>query len=103
MNPFDRPPKDASRLLLINNLITKLESPWTGTSKILLAGALLAGVGYGFGARSAGPQFLEQYIGIMVVVMLLHGSLQKATNRRIALLLQLVRELEEKRESEPKL
>lgn len=60
--------------------------------------AYLGAVLYGFIAAHQGTQFLFVYCGILVVVFMLQGFSEQRTRRQIDLLVQLVKELENKKE-----
>ncbi|HTV43347.1 MAG TPA: hypothetical protein VMF08_22485 [Candidatus Sulfotelmatobacter sp.] len=61
--------------------------------------AYLCAVLYGIIAAIQGTQFFLVYCGILVVVFMLQGFSEQRTRRQIDLLVQLVKELEKKKET----
>jgi hypothetical protein len=60
--------------------------------------AYLCAILYGFIAALQGTQFLILYCGILVVVFMLQGFSEQRTRKQISLLVQLVQELEKKKQ-----
>ena len=58
----------------------------------------LCAILYGFIAALQGTQFFILYCGILVVIFMLQGFSEQRTRRQISLLVQLVQELEKKKQ-----
>src|SRR5262249_50718742 len=88
---------DRARLdTLIERLRSSSRVPSTPGLLVLFLAAC-----YGITAAFQGSQFLLLYCGVLVVVFALHGLNEKRTRKQIDLLVQIVRELEEKRRHDP--
>jgi|WetSurMetagenome_2_1015567.scaffolds.fasta_scaffold1195780_1 hypothetical protein len=61
--------------------------------------AYLCAVLYGIVAALQGAQFLIVYCGVLVVIFMFQGFGEKRTRKQVDLLVQLVQELEKKKET----
>jgi hypothetical protein len=85
------PPDRANLDRLIEQL--RSSSRFPSTPGLLV---LVVAVCYGVIAANQGTQFLLLYLGVLVVVFTLQGSNETRNRKQIGLLVQILRELEEK-------
>jgi hypothetical protein len=92
----DQSPNNTPEPARLSALIQQFQASCSRKPKGLWIAYVAAGC-YGLIAAIDGLKFFGFYCGILVVVLILHGFAEHRSNTQMGLLLELARELEEKK------